>query len=37
MRLASVVSLWNTVTNKQDPEIRAELYMDGPNARLAQS
>jgi hypothetical protein len=37
MHHASIVSLWNTVTNKQDPEIRAELYMDGPNARLVES
>lgn len=30
--LASVISLWSSETGIKDPEIRAELYLDGPNA-----
>jgi hypothetical protein len=33
VHLASIVSLWNSETGTKDPEIRAELYMDGPNAK----
>jgi len=30
---ASIISIWNSETNSRGPEIRAELYMDGPNAK----
>lgn len=33
MHLGSIVSLWNSETGLKGPEIRAELYMDGPNAK----
>ncbi|MBI2857118.1 MAG: DUF4268 domain-containing protein [Chloroflexi bacterium] len=33
VHLTSIVSLWNSVTNAKGPEIRAELYLDGPNAK----
>jgi hypothetical protein len=32
VHLASIVSLWNSETGVKGPEIRAELYMHGPNA-----
>lgn len=31
--LDSIVSLWNSETGVKGPEIRAELYMDGPHAK----
>lgn len=31
--LTSIVSLWNSETGVKGPEIRTELYMDGPNAK----
>lgn len=33
MHLTSIVSLWNSETGVKGPEIRAELYMDGPRAK----
>ena len=33
VHLGSIVSLWNSETGVKGPEIRAELYMDGPNAK----
>ena len=33
VHLASVVSIWNSLTGKKGPEIRAELYLDGPKAK----
>ena len=33
IHLNSIVSTWNSETNAKGPEIRAELYMDGPNAK----
>jgi hypothetical protein len=33
VHLCSIVSLWNSETGVKGPEIRAELYMDGPNAK----
>jgi len=33
VHLTSIVSIWNSETNTKGPEIRAELYMDGPNAK----
>ena len=33
MHLTSIVSIWNSETNVKGPEIRTELYMDGPNAK----
>lgn len=33
VHLTSIVSIWNSETNARGPEIRAELYMDGPNAK----
>jgi hypothetical protein len=33
IHLASIASIWNSETNVKGPEIRAELYMDGPNAK----
>jgi hypothetical protein len=34
IHLTSIVSLWNSETNTKNPEIRTELYMDGPNAKV---
>lgn len=33
VHLNSIVSLWNSETNSRDPEIRVELYIDGPDAK----
>ncbi len=33
IHLTSIVSIWNSETNSKGPEIRAELYLDGPNAK----
>jgi hypothetical protein len=33
IHLTSAVSTWNMETNSREPQIRAELYMDGPNAK----
>jgi hypothetical protein len=33
VHLTSIVSLWNSETSVKGPEIRAELYLDGPNAK----
>lgn len=33
VHLSSIISLWNSETGVKGPEIRAELYMDGPNAK----
>ncbi|MCI0377721.1 MAG: DUF4268 domain-containing protein [Gemmataceae bacterium] len=33
IHLNSIVSIWNSETGVKGPEIRAELYMDGPNAK----
>lgn len=33
VHLTSVASLWNSETNSQGSEIRAELYLDGPRAK----
>ena len=33
VHLNSIVSLWNSETGAKSPEIRAELYLDGPNAK----
>ena len=33
VHLTSIVSSWNSETNDKTPEIRAELYLDGPNAK----
>jgi hypothetical protein len=33
LRLASIVSTWNSETNSKGPEIRAELIMDGATAK----
>ncbi len=33
IHLTSIVSTWNSETNSKGPEIRAELYLDGPNAK----
>jgi hypothetical protein len=33
VHLTSIVSLWNSETGVKGPEIRTELYMDGPNAK----
>lgn len=33
VHLASVVSTWNSETNSNVPELRVELYLDGPNAK----
>lgn len=33
VHLASIVSIWNSETNMKGPEIRAQLYMDGPNTK----
>ncbi len=33
VHLCSIVSTWNSVTNTKGSEIRAELYMDGPDAK----
>ena len=34
VHLASIISTWDSETNSRDPETRAELYMDGANAKL---
>ena len=34
VHLGSIVSLWNSQTNGKGPEIRAELDMHGPRAKL---
>lgn len=34
VRLTSIISTTNSEANNKGPEIRAELYMDGPNAKL---
>jgi hypothetical protein len=33
VHLTSIISIWNSDTNSRNPEIRAELYIDGPNAK----
>jgi hypothetical protein len=33
VHLDSIISLWNSETGLKGPEIRTELYMDGPNAK----
>jgi len=33
VHLCSIISLWNSETGVKGPEIRAELYIDGPNAK----
>lgn len=33
LHLASIASIWNSETNAKGPEIRAELYLNGPNAK----
>jgi hypothetical protein len=33
VHLASIVSYWNSVTNTKGPEIRSDVYLDGPNAK----
>lgn len=33
VHLASIVSMWNSETGTKGPEIRAELYLDGPTAK----
>jgi hypothetical protein len=33
IHLTSIISTWNSETNSKSPEIRAELYMDGPNSK----
>lgn len=33
VHLASVISTWNSETNSKNPELRVELYLDGPNAK----
>jgi hypothetical protein len=33
VHLSSIVSLWNSETNVKGPEIRADLYLDGPNSK----
>jgi hypothetical protein len=33
VHLTSIVSLWNSETGSKGPEIRAELYLDGPSAK----
>jgi hypothetical protein len=33
VHLSSIVSIWNSQTNAKGPEIRAELYIDGPQAK----
>ena len=34
VHLDSIISLWNSETGLKGPEIRAELYLNGPNAKL---
>ena len=29
----SIVSSWNSVSNTSDPELRAEIYLDGKNCK----
>jgi hypothetical protein len=33
VHLTSIASIWNSETNDKNPEIRVELYIDGPNAK----
>jgi len=33
VHLCSIISVWNSESNNRIPEIRAELYMRGPNAK----
>ena len=33
VHLASIISTWNSETNKAEPEVRAEVYLDGPSAK----
>jgi hypothetical protein len=33
IHLGSIISSWSSETNRKGPEIRVELYMDGPNAK----
>ena len=33
VHLTSIVSIWSSETGNKTPEIRAELYLDGPNAK----
>ena len=33
VHLTAIVSLWNSETGSKGPEIRAELYLDGPSAK----
>jgi hypothetical protein len=33
IHLTSIVSIWNSETDSRGPEIRAELYLSGPNAK----
>lgn len=33
VHLSSIASMWNSVTNQKGPEIRVDLYMDGPEAK----
>lgn len=33
VHLASILSIWNSETGAKGAEIRAELYLDGPNAK----
>ena len=33
VHLTSIVSSWSSETGAKGPEIRAELYLDGPNAK----
>lgn len=33
VHLTSIISLWNSETGVKGPEIRTELYLDGPNAK----
>jgi hypothetical protein len=34
IHLSSIISIWNSETNNRTPEIRSELYLKGPNAKL---
>lgn len=34
VHLVSIISMWNSETNSRSPEIRVDLYMNGPNAKL---
>jgi hypothetical protein len=33
VHLSSIASVWNSLTDDKNPEIRAELALDGPNAK----